>query len=248
MLIEGKDREVLAKVLVEKVKKQVRVVLFTQKAANPILPDSLTCRFCKETEELLNEVAGLSDRIALEVHDFMTEQDLAAEYGIDKIPGIAIIGEKDFGIRFFGSPVGYEFATFIEDLADASRGETDLPKDVKARLKAVDKGIHLQVFVNPSCPYCPKAVRTAHQFAIESARMRADMVESLEFPHLVQKYRIMGVPQTIVSENPEAIQGAMPPQLYLLFILKLAGLLTDAEKKQWEHVEQHLKKAKGAPN
>ncbi len=49
----------------------------------------------------------------------------------------------------------------------------------------------------------------AHQLAVESDLIRADMVEATEFPHLAMKYRVMGVPRTVINETIH-IEGAVP--------------------------------------
>ncbi len=66
------------------------------------------------------------------------------------------------------------------------------------------------------------AVRLGHQFALESSRIRADMVESTEFPHLAQRYNIFGVPKTVVNENV-FIEGAVPEETFLEHVLKALG-------------------------
>jgi predicted DsbA family dithiol-disulfide isomerase len=56
-------------------------------------------------------------------------------------------------------------------------------------------------------------VRLAHQFAMESDLITADMVEASEFPHLAQRYAVRAVPRTIINETG-VIEGAMPPQAF----------------------------------
>ncbi len=51
----------------------------------------------------------------------------------------------------------------------------------------------------------------AHQLAIESDLITADMVEVTEFPHLGHKYDVMGVPRTVIDETIH-IEGAVPEQ------------------------------------
>jgi glutaredoxin-like protein len=242
-IIGEKDREMLREMLGERMVSEVRMVMFTQRSSELILPEHLVCATCQQAQQLYEEFADLSDRLTLGVHDFQTEAELAREYGVDKIPAVAIVGEKDYGVRYFGTPGGYEFAAFLEDVIDVSRGTTDLPDSIKERLGTLEKDLHLEVFVNPTCPYCPRAVRMAHQMAIESDRVRADMIETAEFPHLVQKYNILGVPQTLVNGNSEAIQGAIPEPLLLFYALHLSEQMTDEEKKKWELIQEQLRKA-----
>jgi glutaredoxin len=80
--------------------------------------------------------------------------------------------------------------------------------------------IHIQIFVTPTCPYCAMAVRFGHQFALECERIKADMIESTEFPHLAQKYSVFGVPKTIINETI-FIDGAVPEETFLENVLKV---------------------------
>jgi glutaredoxin-like protein len=206
----------------EEMKKKVTLLLFTQEPSRLVVPDHLKgqeCLFCKETKELITEVSSLSDKIELIVYDFVSDKEKAEEFNIDKIPAVLLQGEEDLGIRFFGIPSGYEYTSFIEAIVDASKGKTGLNQKTKDALQAIDKDIHIQVFVTPTCPYCTTAVRLGHQFALESPHIKADMVESTEFPHLAQKYKVFGVPKTIINETL-SVEGAVPEETFLEHVLK----------------------------
>jgi glutaredoxin-like protein len=192
---------------------RVKILHFTQEPSRLVLLSSIgsqDCAFCKETKQLLQEVAGLSDKIDFQIFDFKADKDIAAAYGIDKIPATVIMGEEDYGIRIFGIPSGYEYQTLIDDIVDVSHRDSGL---------AVDKDIRIQVFVTPTCPYCGIAVRLAHQFAMESPRIRGEMVESTEFPHISNKYKVYGVPKTIVNETIQ-FEGAVSEEVFLENVLK----------------------------
>ena len=209
-LIKDEDKEYLKKKFDEEMKGEVKILYFTQ---------DFECQFCKETREILEELAALNDKIKLEIHEFDKEKELAEKYGVDKIPATLIFGEKEYGIRFFGIPSGYEFSTLVEDIIHASRGETELNPEVREEVKKIDSPVHIQVFVTPTCPYCPISVNLAHQMAIENENIRADMVEAIEFPHLSQKYEVMGVPKTVINDKRELV-GAAPQEMLLEEIKK----------------------------
>jgi len=209
-LIKDEDREYLRKKFGEEMEKDVKIIYFTQE---------FECQFCKETREILEELAELSDKIKLEVHEFNKEKELAEKYGVDKIPATLIFGKKEYGVRFFGIPSGYEFSTLVEDIIHVSRGETELNPEIKEEIRKIDKPVHIQVFVTPTCPYCPISVNLAHQMAIENENIKADMVEAIEFPHLSQKYEVMGVPKTVINDKREVV-GAVPQEMLLEEIKK----------------------------
>ena len=178
------------------------------------------CRFCKETRELLSELQKLSDKIKFEVFDFVKDQAEVKKYGIDKIPATAITTDEDFGIRFYGIPGGYEFTTLVQAILTVSTGKTLLKPETVKFLKTLNQDIHLQVFVTPTCAYCPSAVKLAHQMAYLNSKIKADMVEATEFPHLAQKYQVMGVPRTVINET-EFQEGAAPEEMILEKIKKV---------------------------
>ncbi|MBI5566205.1 MAG: thioredoxin family protein [Chloroflexi bacterium] len=202
----------------------VKVVLFTQGADNAPGVGALECDYCTEARQLIEEVAALSDRIALEVRDLMADAPLAAHYHIDKIPALAILADgpapKDYGIRLYGVPAGYEFSTLIEDLLLVSRRETGLSAKTIDELKRLTQPVHIQVYVTPTCPYCPRAVVLAHRLALASDLITADMVEANEFPHLSNKYQVYGVPRTVIDDVLH-VEGALPETALVTELLKV---------------------------
>jgi len=208
-IVDQKQRETLTKEFTQKMVNDVRLVVFTQE---------VPCMYCKETVDVATELSQISAKIKLEVYDFVKDQTRAKEFRIDKIPAIAVIGSKDFGVRFYGIPSGYEFNSLIGAIIDVSRGESGLSQKNKDLIRNIDKAVHIQVFVTPTCPYCPAAVRLAHRLAIESDMIWADMVEASEFVPLVQKYSVMGVPKIIINEKSE-IAGAVPEDLFVSHVM-----------------------------
>ena len=192
----------------------VKVLVFTQK---------MECQYCSETRQLAEEISELSDQISLEVYDFEDDADVAEEYNVDKIPATIVMhgGDepKDFGIRFFGIPSGYEFATLIEDIKMVGSGDSGLSDETKAQVAEITSPVHMQVFVTPTCPYCPQAVLLAHQLAMESEMFRGDMVEAIEFPHLSNKYQVHGVPRTVINEDVH-LEGAAPAPMVMSKVME----------------------------
>jgi glutaredoxin-like protein len=165
---------------------------------------------------------NIRNKITLETYDFEEHKDKAEEFNIDKIPATVIMGDKDYGIRFYGIPSGYEFSTLLEALLMVSQRDSGLSKESRKKLAELEKDLHLQVFITPTCPYCPGAVHLAHQFAMESDKVIADMVEAIEFPHLSQEYGIRGVPKTIANHQ-DAAEGALPEEQLLMRVLAIAS-------------------------
>ncbi|MCK5252403.1 MAG: thioredoxin family protein, partial [Thermoplasmata archaeon] len=105
----------------------------------------------------------------------------------------------------------------VEDIIDVSWGTTEMDPETMGNVLPIDERLHIQVFVSPTCPYCPQMVRAAHKFAILNPFITADMVEITEFPQLVQKYDVMGVPKTIINEE-FSIEGAYPEKAFSEYV------------------------------
>ena len=187
----------------------VKLIVFTQE---------FECQYCAETRQIAEEVADLSDKISLEVYDFVADKEIAEQYNIDKIPAtIVMVGgdePADFGIRYYGIPYGYEFSSLIHDILMVGDGNVELAAETEQWLADLTKPVHFQVFVTPTCPYCPQAVLMAHKMAMASDLVTADMVEASEFPQLSVKYNVMGVPRTVINEEFH-VEGAVPEHMLL---------------------------------
>ncbi len=203
-LIPDDKKEQLRKEFREKLEGNVKILMFTQE---------VECRLCAETRQLSQEVAALNEKITVEVYDFIADAQKAKQYGVDKIPALAVIGAKDYGVRIYGIPYGYELQTLKEAVITVSRGKTDLSDKAKAVLADIKAPVHIQVFVTLTCPHCAAAAVIAHKLAVECNMIRADVIDGNEFPALAQKYAVIGVPKVIINEKVE-FMGAFSEDLF----------------------------------
>jgi glutaredoxin-like protein len=208
----------MAKMLDENIEKQVKEVFENVQEPVTILffgSKTQNCDYCNQTAEMLGEIVALSDKLHLEVYDLEENADLAEKYHIDKVPGFTMVGHKDgqivdYGIRFAGIPAGHEFSSLVHDLVLVSKQDSGLSSETREFLRGLDQPVHLQVFVTPTCPYCPRAVVLAHQMALESDMVQAEMVEATEFPDLANRYGVSGVPHTTINFGAGELIGAVP--------------------------------------
>jgi glutaredoxin-like protein len=119
----------------------VRLVFFTQE---------LECATCRETGQLLRETAELSEKIQLEVYNFQLDREQVEAFGVDKIPATVVMGERDYGIRFYGIPSGYEFASLVEAIVAVSQRDSGLSPETREKLRRVNAPVHIQVLVTPT--------------------------------------------------------------------------------------------------
>ena len=181
------------------------------------------CQYCDDTEEILTEVTGLDERVNFEKH--LVGSEKAEEFGVDRAPAIIFLNNEgqDSGVHFYGIPSGYEFTSLIEDILDMSDNERiDLSEDIKKEIRELDSEILLQVFITPTCPYCPRAVRVAHQMAMLNPKVRGEMVEAMEFEELSASYDVSGVPKTVINSGADEQVGAVPAKTILKKVQNLA--------------------------
>ena len=177
------------------------------------------CQYCKDTEELLSEVAAINSKIKLTVYKIAEHQKEAKFMGVDKTPALIVGGSKIYSALYFGIPAGHEFAALLEDIVDASNDRTRLSEATRAELKKIDKPIDIKVFVTPTCPYCPRAVRIAHQFAMENSKIKSSMIESMEFPEMANEYNVMAVPKIIINDTI-SFEGALPEEYFMQYLMQ----------------------------
>jgi len=126
----------------EALKNPVRLAVFSQQLADPN---------SEQVRRLVEELGALHEKLSVESYNFVLDKDKAEAMGISRIPAIAVLGaEKDYGIRMYGMPSGYEFGSLIDAILDVSAGESLLQPATKQALAALEKPVHVQVFSTPT--------------------------------------------------------------------------------------------------
>jgi glutaredoxin-like protein len=214
-LLSDQDRETVRKHLAE-ITHPVTLLFFTQTIGGP--------ETAAITRQILNELAELSEKVTVEDVNVILDKDRVSQYGIEAVPAIALLrGGEDTRMRFLGAPAGYEFMSLVEAVILAGTGNSGLSDESRQLIaQHVTGPIDIKVFVTPTCPHCPRAVTLAHQLAVESPHIRAACVEATEFMDLSRRYRVTGVPKTIVNDTVE-ILGAVPEDAFVRSVVLPPG-------------------------
>lgn len=180
----------------------VRLALYTR-------PDG--CDTCADTRAIVEEVAALSRYLSVEMHD---RHDGEIAPGVDHVPAIVVLRDVDgtpidHGVRLVGAPIGHELTSLADAILTVGGGEPGLAADSLARLAALSQPVHVQVFSTPTCVYCPRAVALAHRLAVASPLISATAYSVIEFPDLIRRHRVTGVPKIVVDTGVELL-GAQP--------------------------------------
>lgn len=197
----------------------VRLLFFTQ---------TFGCETCQQARAIVDELPPLSPLITVDEVNIVLDKDKAATYGIDRTPAIALVtvdeqdAEHDTRIRFLGTPSGYEFVALVRAIILAGGGESFLSDAARQRLSTIDRPLTMRVFSTPTCPHCPRAVALAHEIALANPHVTAYAIEATEYPDLARRYRVTGVPKTIIDERIE-ILGAVPEDEFVEQTMHAAG-------------------------
>jgi alkyl hydroperoxide reductase subunit AhpF len=120
----------------------VRLAVFSQALADPE---------SEQVRRLVEELAALDPRLSAESYNFVLDKEKAEALGITRIPAVAILGAtKDYGIRFYGLPTGYEFGSLIDAVLDVSSGDSGLGPETRQALLDLGRPVHIQVFSTPT--------------------------------------------------------------------------------------------------
>jgi len=201
-LLSESDAQEVSK-LFENLVRTIRVTLFT---------GEIGCESSSNTEMILRELESLSDNLEVTVYSQLDDGDKAAEFGVDRIPAVFISDGTHSRVRFFGTPSGYEFSSLLTCILDTGSGKEPLSSDMRDFLAGLETDLDINVFVTPACPHCPAAAVLATRMAAASENVVASVVEANEFPELAERYRVQGVPRTIINENLFA-EGALPESM-----------------------------------
>ncbi len=140
-LLSEQDSKFLTKDFKTKLNNDIKILFF--KSEN-------NCLYCNEAKNILLEVSNLSDKIVIEEFDFDKDKEKVAQYSVKRAPCIVIEGDKDYGVRFYGSPAGQEFMTLIHGIMNVSAKDTGLSEKTVEKLKEIKRPYDIQVFVTPT--------------------------------------------------------------------------------------------------
>ena len=119
----------------------VKLLFFTQ---------TFGCDTCVPARAVVDRIASLSESITVDEFNLVLDKDAVRTYGILRAPAIAVVGEADTGIRFYGVPEGHELISLVDAVLLVASRDSGLSDESRARLAEVEAPIDIQVFVTPT--------------------------------------------------------------------------------------------------
>lgn len=222
-LITEADARALTERFRQTLTNPVAMDLFVEGSPTRDVREDDTCEGCAEAAAIAGELASLSDRIALRVHDLGESRERAAAMGVEHAPTLVVSGAARGSVRFLGAPSGYEFGSLVVALEAVSHGRTSVTDDTRRALASLSRPAVIRVFVTPTCPYCPRAAAVAQQLAVESDLVTAEVVQANEFPDLAMRYRVHSVPKIVINDAVEFV-GAQPEAAFVDAVRRASSL------------------------
>ncbi len=228
-LLTEKNRLELGEVFGE-MREEVLAVVFTQE---------YECDYCRVARGLLEELALINTKLKVRAYDFESQKNALRDFPVDKVPAIALIGDRDYGVRFYGAPSGYQFMSLIGGILAISRRDSSLPTEVRNEIKKLRQPAHVQVLTAPSNAHSSSVIRAAHRLALESPHVRADMVAINEFPHLTHKFGAGQIPAVVIN-GVLRVAGDISEMELAQEILKAAGQEKDVSLESKMRLEKRM--------
>lgn len=169
-------------------------------------------------ENLCRELAEITPKIVAKF--FRLDGDEARTYGVDFSPTLLLAPDRCH-IRYLGAPLGEEARTLVESIMRLSIGKSGLGKAARELLADLEAERHIQVFVNPACPYCPGQVANAFRCAMERPDLiSAACVDATQHVALAGHYKVGSVPHTVIDDALAEL-GLMPEEQFALQVVTL---------------------------
>ena len=225
-------------------KEEVDIKIFMDDIVHPDNPDQK--EYNDFAMQFISELNNIDPKIKFE--RYTLSHDIAKELNLMTSPTILLGYNKGYKIIYNGAPLGYEASGFLETITLISRGESGLSNENKKLLAEIDKDTKIQVFVTPSCPYCPSAVLLSNRIAIEGkGKISSECVESYENQKLAQLYNVSSVPQQVINGDIKSVTiGVQPEKNFVFQVLKYASSKYEEILKEYE--EDRKKKEKLVDN
>ena len=191
-------------------KHEVQLLLFLQEA---------DCYHCREIKRLFEKLASITHKINLDVYNFAIDKEVAGRYNIKRVPAIAVIGNRDFRIRYYCFPEEVLFYHLLDSIVEVSHGTPSISTKNKKFLEGLDTLVQLELFISPTCAYSWPAEKTALRLAMASDKINLDIIDAMKFQEVAEQYNIHGIPMTIVN-GKECIFGALHEEDFIRALIE----------------------------
>jgi alkyl hydroperoxide reductase subunit AhpF len=205
----------------EKLKRPVRLVLFTSDTG---------CAACPDMSELARAIKKRCNKIALETYDVVMDRDKSTLYGVKRAPALVVQGGDGEAVTFYGMVEDLFLEVFMSTIMAIAESKVWFPENVRRVLKHLENDVVIQVFVESDCAQCRPVAETAIGLALQNTLINASIIIASDFPDLIRHFGISKLPRTVFGENLY-MDGHVTESEFLEMVFKAEGLKTGPEKK-----------------
>jgi glutaredoxin len=199
-MISMRDQNTLRQRFSRELKSRLRIDFFTRHPGAIFIPGR-ECVYCDDVQTMLEELAALSPRISLTIHEYEAAEKTAAALGVDNVPAIVLRGQANRPLRFFGMPSGAQWPGFVESLFETASGIVQLKPETAGALRKLRSNVTLKILVTPACPHSALMSRLALKLGLQSVRVKVDVIEVAEFPEVIAQVGAPVVPVTVINDT-----------------------------------------------
>jgi NADH-dependent peroxiredoxin subunit F len=171
-----------------------------------------------ELDELLEEIASLSDQISLVRSD---DNERKPSFAINRVG-------SDIGVRFAGIPMGHEFTSLVLALLQVGGHPSKTAADVIEQVKNLEGDYHFETYFSLSCQNCPDVVQALNLMSVLNPKIQHVAIDGALYQDEVDARQVMSVP-TVYLNGEVFGQGRMSLEQILAKIDTGAGV-REAEK------------------
>ena len=236
-LIPDEVKKVIKDTFLKELKNDVHIEVFTKEGMND--------QFNEAAVYLMNVFTELSDHVKVSFHTVGDEQSRKRD--VQRSPTV-LIEPDTYRIRYTGAPLGEEARSLLVALLMAATGKGILSAPTAQKIKGLKDKRNIQVFVTPTCPYCPQQGLSAISAAVTNPDVvSAEVVEIFENQDLAESLGSLAVPQTFINEIFTGA-GLQSEELFAEALLTLKEPVFDSEElTPGEPVEKDLVIIGGGP-
>ncbi len=236
-IIPDDVKNVIKETFFKELKDDVVIEVFTNAGKNDQFDDAAVA--------MIKALATLSDKLKASFHAVGDEQSI--KRNVTRSPTVLIAPDK-YRIRYTGAPVGEEGRSFLVAIMMASTGKTLLTEpSIKKMTEQLREKRDIQVFVSPTCPYCPQQVLAAFSAAmIKPDLVSAEAIEIYENQDLAESLGSLAVPQTFIN-NTFTGAGLQPEPWFIESLLTLKEPQVASTQISGEPVKKDLVIIGGGP-
>ncbi|MGB3462239.1 MAG: alkyl hydroperoxide reductase subunit F [Rhodanobacter lindaniclasticus] len=152
----------------------------------------------RELDELLQEIAALSDKISLRRDDSEVRKP---SFAINRLG-------TDIGVRFAGIPMGHEFTSLVLALLQVGGHPSRTVADVIEQVRSLDGEYKFETYFSLSCQNCPDVVQALNLMSVLNPNIQHVAIDGALYQDEVEARQVMSVP-TVFLNGEVFDQGRM---------------------------------------